>query len=153
MLLSRRLKHIGPIAICICLLSFLDLGSPYSPSAQERAILSPMLEEAWFNRKQLIQEGKQTEATAELERIKQIKIEQGIDNLDFLAADLLREAQAALDQGNVQPAISLARSATELAPGFPVSYFFLFRVLIRPDQLVIGEAMDNYFAGWHHWFY
>jgi len=145
------LKHTaGAILIGLCLFSFLDLLWS-SATAQERAVLSPVLEETWFNRKQLIQEGKQAEANAALERIKQIKIEQGIDNLDFLAAGLLREAQAALNQGNVQKAISLSRSATELAPGFPIPYFFLFRVLIRPDQLMIGDAMDNYFSGWRQW--
>lgn len=148
----RDLKHTaGALLIGLCLCSSLELLSS-SAMAQERAVLSPLIEETWFNRKLLIQEGKQTEADAALERIKQLKIEQGIDNLDFLSAGLLREAQAALDQGNVQKAISLARSATELAPSFPVPYFFLFRILIRPDQLIIGEAMDNYFAGWRQWF-
>ncbi len=148
----RDLKHTaGAILIGLCLFSSLDLLSS-SVTAQERAVLSPLLEDTWFKRKQLIQQGKQTEADAALERIKQLKIEQGIDNLDFLAAGLLREAQATLDQGNVQKAISLTRSATELAPGFPVPYLFLFRILIRPDQLIIGEAVDNYFAGWHQWF-
>lgn len=147
----RDLKHTaGAILIALSLFSPLDrLSSP--AMAQEHAVLSPQLEETWFNRKLLIQQGKQTEADAALERIKQLKIEQGIDNLDFLAAGLLREAQAALDQGNVQKAISLTRSATELAPGFPVPYFFLFRILIRPDQLALGEATDNYFVGWHQW--
>src|SRR2546422_1697263 len=148
----RDLKHTaGAILIGLCLFSSLDLLSS-SVTAQERAVLSPLLEDSWFNRKQLIQQGKQTEADAALERIKQLKLEQGIDDLDLLAAGLLREAQVALDQGNVQKAVSLTRSAKELAPGFPVPYFFLFRILIRPDQMIIAEAMDNYFSGWHQWF-
>jgi len=146
------LKHVAQaLLIGLCLFSFLGL-LPSIVIGQERPVLSPLIEETWFNRKQLIQQGKQTEADAALERIKQLKLEQGIDNLDFLAAGLLREAQVALDQGNVQKAIAVTRSATELAPGFPVPYFFLFRILIRPDQLIIGEAMDNYFSGWHQWF-
>jgi tetratricopeptide (TPR) repeat protein len=148
----RDLKHTAvAILIGLCLFSFLDLLSS-TLTAQEHAVLSSLLEETWFNRKQLIQQGKQTEADAALERIKQLKLEQGIDDLDFLAAGLLREAQVALDQGNAQRAISLTQSAKELAPSFPVPYFFLFRILIRPDQMIIPEAMDNYFSGWHQWF-
>ena len=149
----RELKQTFMVAVLMSLflLSFRGLSS--SPVfAQERSVLTPQLEEAWFSRKQLLKEGKPTEAEAMLERIKQLKTEQGIDNLDFLAAGLLREAQSALDQGNVQKAISLSRSAEVLAPNFPPPYFFLFKTLIRPDQLVIGEAIDNYVSGWRQSF-
>jgi tetratricopeptide (TPR) repeat protein len=146
-----RLKHtLLAFLTSLCLFYCPGLLS-HSTFAQDHEILSPQLEDAWFSRKQLLNQGKQAEADVALERIKQLKVEQDIDNLDFLAASLLREAQSSLDQGNANRAVSLTRSAIELAPNFPISYFFLFKVLIRPDQLFLGEAIDNYFSGWHQW--
>lgn len=148
----HNLKHaVFAVLMNSCLLFCFGLISP-AAFAQEPAVLSLQLEDQWFTREQLLNEGKQTEADAVLERIKQLRIERDIDNLDLLAASLLREAQSSLDQGNLNRAVSLTRSAIELAPNFPVSYFFLFRVLIRPDQLFLGEAFENYFSGWHEWF-
>lgn len=121
-LFPRGQRGIGLLAI-VLLLGGLVLGpslawAQASSPAIQTGIQKSEIEKAWFAHREFLNQGDWERSRAELEKVYQWKLDQGVRNHYFYALALIRESQKAAEKEMEVAAAELLNYAERMAPDF-----------------------------------
>ncbi len=143
------MKAIKTLIITLTILFTSPLLGPLlaqQPLNAETDPIPSLIEKEWQNRLGYLQDGDRVKAAASIEKIKKIKLELGVDNLDLVSMALLIEAEEDMAKGNVDSAIENAYAAREISPDYSASYYHIAKFLFLRDKSVIA-ALSSYIDG------
>lgn len=102
----------------------------------------------WFAGKEYLQTNKIEKALEEFKKLRELRLDNGVEDLHLFAAALLREAYQYSAKNKYEEALKLSLAAKEIAPDYPHNYYTLGRIYWHQNKLNLVRVLNEYVKGY-----